>query len=58
MTAPSDALLLRLSRRVGRRLVAQGKTLSTAESCTGGWMGKVLTDVQGSSKWFQTGYVT
>ncbi len=36
----------------GRRGVA------TAESCTGGWIAKALTDIAGSSKWFVEGFVT
>jgi len=31
--------------------------LCTAESCTGGWMAKVCTDIPGSSDWFYGGYV-
>jgi nicotinamide-nucleotide amidase len=27
--------------------------LATAESCTGGWIAKIITDLQGSSKWFE-----
>lgn len=30
----------------------------TAESCTGGWVAKLLTDMPGSSAWFDRGYVT
>ena len=30
----------------------------TAESCTGGWLAKVLTDTAGSSKWFDRGFIT
>jgi len=30
----------------------------TAESCTGGWIAKALTDVAGSSQWFCEGFVT
>jgi nicotinamide-nucleotide amidase len=32
--------------------------LVTAESCTGGWIAKVVTDVPGSSAWFERGFVT
>ena len=58
MTAPTDETLRRWSERVGRALVAANATVATAESCTGGWIAKTLTDVPGSSAWFQTGYVT
>ncbi len=30
----------------------------TAESCTGGWIAKALTDIDGSSRWFTEGFVT
>ena len=39
------------------RLVAEGKTLALAESCTGGWIGKLLTDRPGSSAYFLGGVV-
>ncbi|MGI9205104.1 MAG: CinA family protein [Woeseiaceae bacterium] len=39
-------------------LVAAGKTLATAESCTGGWIAKVLTDIAGSSQCFGYGIVS
>jgi nicotinamide-nucleotide amidase len=32
--------------------------VTTAESCTGGWIAKALTDVAGSSQWFGEGFVT
>jgi nicotinamide-nucleotide amidase len=32
--------------------------MATAESCTGGWIAKAITDVAGSSEWFEAGYVT
>ena len=53
----SDEALQRLARRLGRALLAAGRTVATAESCTGGWIAKALTDVPGSSAWFGTGYV-
>lgn len=40
------------------RLRRQGLHLVVAESCTGGWLAKVLTDLPGSSDWFERGYVT
>ena len=36
----------------------QGLTITTAESCTGGWVAKVLTDVAGSSAYMIAGLVT
>jgi nicotinamide-nucleotide amidase len=53
----SDDELLRLSVRTGRHLLGAGARLVTAESCTAGWIAKVLTDVPGSSDWFDCGYV-
>ncbi|MCD9187594.1 MAG: competence/damage-inducible protein A [Pyrinomonadaceae bacterium] len=43
---------------VGQLLAGRGKTLSIAESCTGGLIGERLTDVAGSSKYFIEGAVT
>jgi nicotinamide-nucleotide amidase len=56
--APSDAALAALARGVGAALTARGWHAAAAESCTGGWIAKVLTDVPGASQWFTTGYVT
>ncbi|MFO1427366.1 MAG: nicotinamide-nucleotide amidohydrolase family protein [Steroidobacteraceae bacterium] len=53
----SDEDLLRLAVRTGRHLLAGGVRMVTAESCTAGWIAKVLTDVPGSSDWFECGYV-
>lgn len=39
------------------RLASSGHTVATAESCTGGWLAKCLTDLPGSSKWFLAGWV-
>ncbi len=39
-------------------LSARGLQLACAESCTGGWIAKVCTDLAGSSKWFERGFVT
>ena len=53
-----DAALGRLAARVGRHLRDSGWVVSTAESCTGGWISKCLTDIPGSSEWFGEGFVT
>jgi len=42
----------------GKMLQDAGTSLVTAESCTGGWIAKVITDVAGSSRWFDRGFVT
>lgn len=47
-----------LAARLGRDLQAAGHRLATAESCTGGWIAKCVTDVAGSSGWFDRGFVT
>src|SRR3989475_5777156 len=54
----SDPELYVLAERVGEKLKAAGRRLVTAESCTAGWVAKALTDVPGSSQWFECGYVT
>ena len=54
----SDPELYRLAAHVGERLLAAGGRLATAESCTAGWVAKAVTDVPGSSRWFECGYVT
>src|SRR5476651_355098 len=54
----SDQELRELATRVGGALLARGWRLVTAESCTGGFVAKALTDIPGSSHWFECGYVT
>jgi nicotinamide-nucleotide amidase len=53
-----DASLAKLAAEVGQRLKAAGLKLAVAESCTGGWIAKALTDVAGSSAWFERGFIT
>ena len=55
MPAPDDAALDRLAHALGERLLATRHMLVTAESCTGGWIAKCMTDVAGSSAWFDCG---
>ena len=54
---PPDSELVRLAEQLGQHLSATRRTLVTAESCTGGWIGKVMTDVAGSSAWFAGGAI-
>jgi nicotinamide-nucleotide amidase len=56
--AVADRELARLAARLGASLLERGLRVTTAESCTGGWVAKVLTDIAGSSEWFEAGYVT
>jgi len=53
-----DPDLFQLALKVGKTLESKGWLLTTAESCTGGWIAKVVTDVAGSSGWFDRGFVT
>ena len=53
-----DAALHELSRQLGEQLSARGLRVATAESCTGGWIAKCLTDVAGSSVYVERGFVT
>ncbi len=57
-SGPDDAVLAQLARRAGEALLAARWRVVTAESCTGGWIAKCLTDIAGSSQWFERGYVT
>ena len=52
---PDDAALRELALRVGEALKSHYLMLVTAESCTGGWIAKTVTDIAGSSDWFDCG---
>ncbi|CCD28881.1 Competence-damaged protein CinA [Candidatus Glomeribacter gigasporarum BEG34] len=47
-----------LAVQVGRVLKQARLTLVTAESCTGGVVAAAITDIAGSSAWFERGFVT
>ncbi len=53
-----DQPLDQLAAELGRCLQASGDRLVTAESCTGGWIAKCVTDIAGSSAWLERGFVT
>jgi nicotinamide-nucleotide amidase len=47
-----------ISAQVGAALKSHGMMLTTAESCTGGGVAQAITEVVGSSAWFERGFVT
>jgi nicotinamide-nucleotide amidase len=55
---PSDRELELLSIRAGQALLGRGEVVTLAESCTGGYVAKLITDLPGSSRWFHSGFVT
>jgi nicotinamide-nucleotide amidase len=57
MVIPSESGLKSLAQEVGAILAGSQRRLVTAESCTGGWIAKLCTDIPGSSDWFDCGFV-
>ena len=49
---------LDIAKEVAKHLIAKGWTIALAESCTGGLVCAALTDLAGSSDWFERGYIT
>lgn len=47
-----------LAAQVGEMLKSRGLMLATAESCTGGGVAAAVTEIPGSSEWFERGFVT
>lgn len=59
MNRPADdAGLAHLATALAQQLKAHGRMFAAAESCTGGWISKVCTDLAGSSAWFERGLIT
>lgn len=58
MARVSDEELLQLAHHLGQKLHEKGWMLTTAESCTGGWLAQVITAIPGSSAWFDRGFIT
>jgi len=50
--------ILKLAAALVEELSESGKAVATAESCTGGWVAKAITDVAGSSAVFGYGIVS
>jgi nicotinamide-nucleotide amidase len=57
VSVPTDNTLSALAIEAGTRLFGARRRLATAESCTGGWIAKLCTDIPGSSEWFDCGFV-
>ncbi len=53
-----DDALLQLAEQVGRLLLKNNAILTLAESCTGGLVSSLITEIAGSSKWFDSGLIT
>lgn len=53
-----DNELFELAQQLGWLLKSKEKKIATAESCTGGWLAQIITEVPGSSAWFDRGFVT
>jgi nicotinamide-nucleotide amidase len=58
MARVSDEELHQLAGELGELMRARGWMLATAESCTGGWVGQVVTALPGSSHWYERGFIT
>lgn len=50
--------LTQLAEQVGAALKQRAIMLTTAESCTGGWVAREITAVPGSSHWYDRGFIT
>jgi len=53
-----DQEIFKLAEQLGELLKSRGQMIATAESCTGGWIAEAITDIPGSSAWFDRGFVT
>lgn len=45
-------------KALGSQLKQKKEMLTTAESCTGGWVGEAITSVPGTSHWYDRGFIT
>lgn len=53
-----ESELQQLAVELSTKLLARGWMVATAESCTGGWVGQLLTALPGSSAWYERGFIT
>ncbi|VAW54133.1 Nicotinamide-nucleotide amidase [hydrothermal vent metagenome] len=57
MESPEQKLS-ELAEQLGQCMTAKNMKLASAESCTGGWLAKIITDISGSSVWFSCSVVS
>jgi len=53
-----NSQLQTLVKALAPKMISARLKLASAESCTGGWLAKVVTDLAGSSSWFECALVT
>jgi nicotinamide-nucleotide amidase len=58
MARVNNEELHQLASELGDKMLARGWMLATAESCTGGWAGQLITSIPGSSHWYERGFIT
>ncbi len=58
MPEDTQNTIFQLAGRAGKTLSQYGLKLVTAESCTGGGVGQAITDISGSSNWYDRGFIT
>lgn len=49
--------IIELAQQVGKKLQEKNLLLATAESCTGGWVAQAITEIAGSTAWFDCGFI-
>ena len=54
----TEQAVLETVNAIGAKLKAKKEMLATAESCTGGWVGQIITSVPGTSHWYDRGFIT
>jgi nicotinamide-nucleotide amidase len=58
MSSSNSDTILDLAAQVGKALQQKGLILATAESCTGGGVAQAITEIAGSTAWFDCGFIT
>ena len=53
----NESICIELVQDIAKKATARKVKIAVAESCTGGWLAKIITDIPGSSDWFNGGFV-